>query len=41
MLEMDRDKIGMGMLVIIDHGDPKKWSNTPVAVSQAIKILKI
>ena len=40
MLEMDRDKIGTGLLVIIDHGDPTKWKNTPVAVSQSIKILK-
>ena len=40
MLQMDRDEIGPGLLVVIDHGDPAKWKNTPVAVSQAIKVLK-
>ena len=40
MLQMDRDKLGPGLLVVIDHGDPTKWKNTPVAVSQAIKVLK-
>ena len=39
MLQMDHDKISSGLLGVIEHGDPSKWRNTPVAVSQSIKIL--
>ena len=39
MLQMEHEKISSGLLEVINHGDPSKWKNTPVAVSQAIKIL--
>jgi hypothetical protein len=34
---MDTDKLGPGKLDVID---PTKWTNQPVSVMQAIKILK-
>jgi len=37
MLEMDKDVLGPGKLEVID---PTKWNNQPVAIVQAIKILK-
>ena len=40
MLQMEHDKIGAGLLDVIEYGDPSKWKNTPVAVSQSIKILR-
>ena len=33
MLQMEHDKIGAGLLDVIEHGDPSKWKNTPLAVS--------
>ena len=37
MLEMDRDALGPGKLVVIE---PEKWKNNHIGMTQAIRVLK-